>query len=87
MGAICTVHVDNGKSVYDGGTDDPPLHEAKGNQRHITTFQPKNVERLLVAIGNLIGQIEQEELVVPFTVAVVADEVKEILEQLAKEVE
>jgi hypothetical protein len=31
MGAICTVHVDDGKSVEDGGSDDPVMGEAIAN--------------------------------------------------------
>ena len=31
MGAIATIHVDNGLRVSEGGNDDPPLVEAKAN--------------------------------------------------------
>lgn len=34
-GAICTIHVDNGKRIDDGGNDCPPLEEAKANSRFI----------------------------------------------------
>ncbi len=31
MGAVATVHVDNGLPISEGGTDDPPREEARAN--------------------------------------------------------
>lgn len=47
MGGIATVHVDNGLSISEGGNDGPPLEYAKAIQRHIATFDPKTVLRLI----------------------------------------
>ena len=35
MGAVCSVHIDNGKSFVAGGNDCPPAEEAKANARLI----------------------------------------------------
>lgn len=35
FGAICSVHIDNGKNINDGGNDCPPADEAKANARLI----------------------------------------------------
>jgi hypothetical protein len=35
FGAVCSVHIDNGKAICDGGNDAPPVEEAKANARLI----------------------------------------------------
>ena len=35
FGAVCSVHINNGKRVSEGGNDCPPLDEAKANARLI----------------------------------------------------
>ncbi len=53
MGAVATVHYDNGLPVGEGGNDAPPISEAKANQRFIATFNPELVLRLLDEIDAL----------------------------------
>lgn len=47
MGAIATVHVDNGLPVGEGGNDAPPADEAAANMRYIAAFNPQVAIALL----------------------------------------
>jgi Ead/Ea22-like protein len=47
MGAIATVHINNGLLISAGGNDAPMLEEAKANLRHIAAFSPSTVLALL----------------------------------------
>lgn len=47
MGAIATVHVDNGLAVGDGGNDAPPAEEAAANMRYIAACNPVAISALL----------------------------------------
>jgi len=47
MGAIATVHVDNGLAVGDGGNDAPPADEAAANMRYIAACNPVAISALL----------------------------------------
>lgn len=49
MGAIATVHVDNGLAVGDGGNDAPPTEEAAANMRYIAACNPAAISELLSA--------------------------------------
>jgi hypothetical protein len=48
FGGICTVHVDNGKRVSDGGNDAPPRHEAIANM-HLIAAAPDMLAALKLA--------------------------------------
>ncbi len=47
MGSICTIDVGSDLPPSEGGNDNPPLEEAKGNQLHIATFDPPTVLKLI----------------------------------------
>lgn len=57
-GAVCTVEIDNGLRVGDGGNDAPPLEEAKANA-HLIAAAPELfyalVEVLQIARRNEAG--------------------------------
>ena len=54
MGAIATVHVDNGLPIVEGGNDAPPAEEAAANMRYIAACNP-------VAISELLALARQAE--------------------------
>ncbi len=47
MGAIATVHVDNGLPVGEGGNDAPPAEEAAANMRFIAACNPVAMREVL----------------------------------------
>lgn len=47
MGAIATVHVDNGLPIGEGGNDAPPAEEAAANMRYIAACNPVAISELL----------------------------------------
>lgn len=59
-GAICTIHVDNGKLIGEGGNDAPPLSEAIANMHYIAAVDPVAISALLSTLESL--QRENEEL-------------------------
>lgn len=58
MGAVATVHYDNGKSVGEGGNDAPPKSEAKANQLLIAACHPSAIALLLKTIKDQAAIIE-----------------------------
>lgn len=69
-----------------GCSNDYSFHFGIKDARHITTFQPRNVEKLLVAVNNLLD-ICDSAASETFALDDYADNLKEALEQLSKEVE
>jgi hypothetical protein len=49
MGAIATVHVDNGLPIGEGGNDAPPAEEAAANMRYIAACSPDRMREVLAA--------------------------------------
>jgi hypothetical protein len=58
MGAVATVHYDNGKPVGEGGNDAPPKTEAKANQLLIAACHPLAMRVLLNTIKEQAAIIE-----------------------------
>ncbi|KQQ46475.1 hypothetical protein ASF69_04395 [Rhizobium sp. Leaf311] len=52
-GAICTIHVDNGKLIGEGGNDAPPLSEAIANMHYIAAVNPVAISELLSTLESL----------------------------------
>lgn len=50
MGAVATVHRDNGLPISEGGNDAPPLSEAKANQKHIAEASPAAISVMIKAL-------------------------------------
>lgn len=64
-GSICTIDVDNGLPIGEGGNDSPPLAEAKANQRYIAAVSPditlatlSYVEALEAEVARLAGDLQ-----------------------------
>jgi len=51
MGAIATVHVDNGLPVGEGGNDAPPADEAAANMRHIARCSPDRIRAIAAYVA------------------------------------
>ena len=49
-GAICTIHADDGRSIQDGGGDNPKLPEAKANGMLIAACNPAAITELLARL-------------------------------------
>ncbi|TLX17092.1 hypothetical protein [Rhizobium sp. MHM7A] len=63
MGAVATVHHDNGLPVGEGGNDAPPKSEAKANQLLISACHPLAIELLLKTIedqASIIDRVKHE---------------------------
>jgi hypothetical protein len=63
MGAVATVHHDNGLPVGEGGNDAPPKSEAKANQLLISACHPLAIELLLKTIedqASILDRVKQE---------------------------
>lgn len=68
MGAVATVHYDNGLPIGEGGNDAPPKNEAKANQLLISACHPLAMELLLKTIedqAQIIARMKQEANPVP----------------------
>ncbi len=59
-GAVCSVHIDNGKKVSEGGNDCPPLEEAKANGELIA-FAVNNLGKLLDVAEAAKQYVDSEE--------------------------
>ncbi|MEK6829025.1 MAG: hypothetical protein AABY15_02780 [Nanoarchaeota archaeon] len=57
-GAICTIDIDNGKNISEGGNDGPPLEEALGNARLIC--EAPNMYKLLQKAREEILHLKEE---------------------------
>lgn len=63
MGAVATVHYDNGLPVGEGGNDAPPKSEAKANQLLLSACHPLAMELLLKTIEDqaaFIAKVKNE---------------------------
>jgi hypothetical protein len=68
MGAVATVHYDNGLPVGEGGNDAPPKSEAKANQLLISACHPLAMELLLKTIedqATIIANLKREPCQTP----------------------
>jgi hypothetical protein len=59
MGAIATVHVDNGIPIGEGGNDAPPAEEAAANMRYIAACNPVAMREVL-ALARRAEALQQE---------------------------
>jgi len=59
MGAIATVHVDNGLPIGEGGNDAPPAEEAAANMRYIAACNPVAMREVL-ALARQAEALQQE---------------------------
>jgi len=50
MGAVASVHVDNGLKISDGGNDAPPKDQAAANMRHIARCDPNTIRTLATEV-------------------------------------
>lgn len=62
MGAVATVHHDNGLPISEGGNDAPPLREAKANQKHIAEASPAAISVLTKALRDQARLIDEMRL-------------------------